>query len=589
MSTTLRTQPGAGHAQQEASAQVLLGRYRVLETNTQGGFGHVCVCWDSRLERRVAIKCMPLTSDPTQAAAASTINEALAEARTASMLAHPNIITMFDFECDGYYSYLVMEYVDGLNLQELLSRVEDGVLTFDECAHVLASVAAALDHAHVNGVLHLDIKPANILIDRMGIVKLTDFGMASLASAAGFGGARGGTVGYMPPEQIRGEVVDERTDIFALAVVVWHALTGRCPFAAATPEESERLIAKRPSPALSRIEPELAGTVEDTLLRALEVDPKLRMASVKSFADDLVGALGNRREGRESLADLLQQTEEDAEPSVEKDWERLRVPLTARHPWLPGAFRRLLAAALAAWAAAQTLPLVFPASTAALCFGVIGVALATASWPPLSGAFFVVALVCAIVTQTSPYSVVLALAFGAIGLVWWAIAGRRSDLTGPALILPACLNSPYAGMGLAGYALPAGSAFLTGVVGWVMWLVFRHAMDVGFAPVPLVESLSGVVREPRCWVLALSCGVAAMLASLIGRRRTAGAVVAGQACGIACVVGALALMAQMEKTSIESALDFPSLAVALTLSTTLCIAHALVGEDVLFREGDDIA
>ena len=106
----------------------------------------------------------------------------------------------------------------------------DGVLTFDECAHVLRSVARALAFAHENGVLHLDIKPANILIDRAGTVKLGDFGMATLASAAGYGGARGGTVGYMPPEQIDGGIVDEHTDIFALSVVVWQSLTGSCPF-----------------------------------------------------------------------------------------------------------------------------------------------------------------------------------------------------------------------------------------------------------------------------------------------------------------------------------------------------------------------
>ena len=211
--------------------ETLLGRYRVLARRGAGGFGTVCTCWDTRLQRRVAIKRIPLlTSDDVSGASASTADEALAEARTACLLAHPNIVTVYDFETDGTHAYLVMEYVDGLNLAELLARVEDGVLTHEECAHVLRSVAAALTYAHENGVLHLDIKPTNIMIDRQGTVKLADFGMATLASAAGYGGARGGTVGYMPPEQIQGLLVDERTDVFSLAVVTWQALTGRSPF-----------------------------------------------------------------------------------------------------------------------------------------------------------------------------------------------------------------------------------------------------------------------------------------------------------------------------------------------------------------------
>ena len=250
-------------------AQMLLGRYRVLAVNNDGGFGTVSICWDTRLQRRVAIKRMPLLVDANSPAQASTLDEALKEARTSSMLAHPNIVTVFDFEVDTRYSYLVMEYVDGMSLADLLARVEDGVLTFDECAHVADCISAALAYAHENGVLHLDIKPANILIDRSGTVKLGEFVLTTLASAAGYGGARGGTVGYMPPEQIERSYVDERTDVFSLAVVVWQSLMGSCPYEADTPEKSLELIRRGPSPTLSRVEPDLAGMVEETLLRAL--------------------------------------------------------------------------------------------------------------------------------------------------------------------------------------------------------------------------------------------------------------------------------------------------------------------------------
>ena len=227
--------------------EMLLGRYRVLERRGTGGFGTVCTCWDTRLQRRVAIKRIPLAAE-----AGTTAEEALSEARTACMLGHPNIVTVYDFESEGSYAYLVMEFVDGLNLAELLARVEGGRLMPEECAHILVSVARALSYAHENRVLHLDIKPTNIMIDRRGTVKLADFGMSSLSSAAGYGGARGGTVGYMPPEQIEGMLVDERTDVFSLAVVVWQALTGSNPYLARSAEESLTRIRRGPGTGLSR-------------------------------------------------------------------------------------------------------------------------------------------------------------------------------------------------------------------------------------------------------------------------------------------------------------------------------------------------
>ena len=175
----------------------LLRRYRPLETRATGGFGSVEICLDRRLQRRVAIKRIPLTANGA-GIPAQTMASALAEARTAGMLAHPNIVSVLDFTFDAAYAYLVMEYVDGMNLAEFLARVDGNSLTYDEAACVADALVQALAHAHANGVLHLDIKPANVLIDRAGHVKLADFGMATLASAAGFGGARGGTIGYMP-------------------------------------------------------------------------------------------------------------------------------------------------------------------------------------------------------------------------------------------------------------------------------------------------------------------------------------------------------------------------------------------------------
>ena len=130
-------------AAEKPSEEVLLNRYRVLARRGTGGFGTVCTCWDTRLQRRVAIKRIPVL-DMDDGISASTAEEALGEARTACLLAHPNIVSVLDFEMEGAYAYLIMEYVDGLNLAELLSRVEGGTLSHDECAHMVASIGRAL-------------------------------------------------------------------------------------------------------------------------------------------------------------------------------------------------------------------------------------------------------------------------------------------------------------------------------------------------------------------------------------------------------------------------------------------------------------
>ena len=332
--TTYLHSPSAQQASPAAEPEILLNRYRVLARRGNGGFGTVCTCWDTRLQRRVAIKRMPLLgASETPGVFASTVDEALSEARTACLLAHPNIVTVHDFEIEGDYAYLVMEFVDGLNLSELLARVEGGYLTYAEAAHMVSSLAKALQYAHENGVLHLDIKPTNIMIDRQGTVKLADFGMATLASAAGYGGARGGTVGYMPPEQVEGMLVDERADIFSLAVVLRQALTGVNVFAGRTAKESLDHIYKGPKIPLLKEDPEVPFAVDAALTQALSPEPSMRQGSVLEFAQEIVTPLGSEKQGEKSLKSLVEQSEEEG---IET-WDVKHLPLSIRFPWLPSA------------------------------------------------------------------------------------------------------------------------------------------------------------------------------------------------------------------------------------------------------------
>lgn len=292
------------------SSRELLKRYQPLETLATGGFGSIEICRDTHLRRRVAIKRIPLINGAGMPA--SDIMDVLREAHTAAMLQHPNIVQVIDFTHDTAYAYLVMEYVDGMSLAEFLHRVDGHSLTFDEAAAIADALGQALTFAHANGVLHLDIKPANVLIDHSGNVKLTDFGMARLSSAGGFGGSRGGTIGYMPPEQLDIETgtVDERADVFALACVIYEGLCGSAPFMAATPADSlGRIIGGATYP--SELIPHFPSGAETALMSALSPMPQDRPDSIEAFCDRLLTGLGSVREGRRSLEQMVGELSDD--------------------------------------------------------------------------------------------------------------------------------------------------------------------------------------------------------------------------------------------------------------------------------------
>lgn len=584
-STVQRTIPKTPPADSffEPTPAVLFDRYRIMEVNNDGGFGSVFICWDPHLQRRVAIKRIPFSLDDESSAQTTSMRTALEEARTQCMLKSNNIVAVYDFLADERYSYLIMEYVDGMSLAELLMRVEDGVLSYDECAYVVDSVASALAYAHENRALHLDIKPANILIERSGTVKLTDFGMATLASAAGYGGARGGTVGYMPPEQITGDYVDERTDIFSLAVVVWEALTDTCPFAAQTAEKSLALIDHGPSPTLSKTDPELAGVVEGTLLRALEPNPTLRMSTIEEFALDLVPALGDVNAGRESLVDLLSQAGEEPEDEP----RTLKPPLKLRVPWLPTTAERLACAAAAGWMAHATIPYIIPQSHDALVLGTSGLAIACAAWPPMSGAIGVLLVAGAVLAQPALMAFPLALLIAICGLVWWGFAGRQRGLASAAFLCPACLGSPLAGVGLSGFALSPGAAFITAAGSYLFHALCSVATRAGFLTDPLIEALKPVALDSSTWILATGCGFAASICAFLAQRHKLVTSLTGQAVAIGILVFAYVMCAHAKNSGFANTVDIPALAVAVFFCVALCIVSALTGQSATPWKGDD--
>ncbi len=421
----------------------LLARYRIVAINTSGGFGSVAICFDEKLKRRVAIKSIPLTDD-MGVILSKAMPEALAEARTASFLSHPSIVPVLDFEHEAHFAHIIMEYVDGYNLADLIDM--QGPLMFDEAAHVLEHVASALSYAHENGVLHLDIKPDNIIINHSGNVMLTDFGMANLASAAGYLGARGGTTGYMPPEQLEGHTVDERTDVFALAALMYELITGVAPFKAADPESSLPLILKGTKP-LSSYDRELSYEADDVLLESLSPYPDMRAQSIKEFAKNLLPELGNPKEGKQSLIELINQLDEDLsvpEEELEVEEERSRFSFS-QFPSIPELFPK------ATKIAARLI--------SALLFGFFAYMM-SANWQfeanslittVLVASFFMVSLfapslvyglaaILFIVSSIIIGAPLLGILIGALILLSWLVSTQNRDVEGPLIFAPLVLG-----------------------------------------------------------------------------------------------------------------------------------------------------
>jgi serine/threonine-protein kinase len=229
---------------------------------------------DERLGRKVAVK--RLHSDSPEDAAQRFEREA----KVGASLSHPNLVTVFDTVADDEGVLIVMEYVAGENLAELMARER---VPSEQAVSIIRQVAGALDHAHQAGVVHRDVKPANILLRHDDLVKLTDFGIARALDAVGHtrAGEMLGTPNYISPEQALGKPATGASDLYSLGVVAHEALTGRRPFHAQTPVATALSHIHEPPPPLPETVPEmLAGVVEDLL----EKDPADRPPNARAVA-----------------------------------------------------------------------------------------------------------------------------------------------------------------------------------------------------------------------------------------------------------------------------------------------------------------
>jgi serine/threonine protein kinase len=258
-----------------ASARLLASRYRLIERIDEGGAGEVWRARDEKLGRNVAIKLLgPDADDAFRARFAD-------EARRAAAVVHPNVVTVFDEGSDGADAFMVMELVPGRTLREIVA--ERGPLPPHEVSRVIRQVAGALDAAHAAGVIHCDVKPANVIVDPEGVAKLTDFGIARAARDRDEQELLG-TARYIAPERVEGGPVTARTDVYGLGLVAYELLTGRPAFDGATSEElvRERLVGPPPSLRLARVG--LDDRLDAIVGRALATAPDRRYASAGAFA-----------------------------------------------------------------------------------------------------------------------------------------------------------------------------------------------------------------------------------------------------------------------------------------------------------------
>jgi serine/threonine protein kinase len=267
-----------------------LGRYEVVRELGKGAMGIVYLAKDPLIGRLVALKTIRVAAHADDDEAKEFQQRFIREAQAAGILNHPSIVTVHDIGLDeeSGVSFIAMEYVEGNNLKEVLSQGR--AVTFDQIGDIIAQVGEALDFAHAKGIVHRDVKPANIILIEGNRAKITDFGIAKIASGGANLTSTGqflGTPNYMAPEQIKGAPVDGRTDIFALGICLYECLTRRKPFGGDSLTSISYKIVHEPFPPLAEINPQIPGGYEEVVANCLAKDPAKRYQRARDLATAL--------------------------------------------------------------------------------------------------------------------------------------------------------------------------------------------------------------------------------------------------------------------------------------------------------------
>lgn len=266
------------------------GRYKIKREIGSGGMANVYLAEDLILEREVAVKMMSLNFQDD----ADNLRRFQREALSTTELIHPNIVNIYDVG-EGEQPYIVMEYVEGMDLKEYIQ--ENHPIPYKKVIDIMSQILSGIAYAHSNGVIHRDIKPHNILIDDDGTVKITDFGIAVALSQNSITQTNSllGSVQYISPEQARGNLVTTQSDIYSLGIVLYEMLTSTVPFDGESAVSIALKHFQSPIPALRDIDSRIPQPLENVILKATAKEPKHRYDSVEDMRSDLLTALDSQR------------------------------------------------------------------------------------------------------------------------------------------------------------------------------------------------------------------------------------------------------------------------------------------------------
>jgi serine/threonine protein kinase len=289
--------------------QVLLDQFKVEAFIDSGGMGAVFRVRD--LKRNVHLAMKTLHSELAEDA--SIFKRFRREAVALSKLSHPNIVRTYGLYQAEEFAFLLQDFIDGMSLKNLLEQRSDRQLSIQETMTVMNALCSALGFAHANGIIHCDIKPANVMLDRSGHVYLTDFGIARHADSTTTTLAHAGAPAYMSPEQIKGKSVNAATDIYSLGILLYEVLTGKKPFSGeeqstgrGTTTRAERLRSahlKLPPPDPRQFNPAIPEALAGVILRAMEKEPRKRFQDVHTFFQAAIQAVG---QDEHSIVERLQ-------------------------------------------------------------------------------------------------------------------------------------------------------------------------------------------------------------------------------------------------------------------------------------------
>lgn len=265
------------------SPPLQIRHFKLMQIAGTGGFGTVWRAMDLQLQREVAVKIPRI-----ERTSSNDLSSVMREARFSARLRHPNIVTVYEVGEDSGKSFIVTDYIDGKNLKDWK---RNRTINFVDAARLVAKVAVAIEHAHTQGIIHRDLKLANVMMDRSGEPHITDFGLVkreTLDDSISIEGRVLGTPAYMAPEQARADHdhTDRRTDIYSLGVILYELLTGRTPYRGETQEVLQQIMSDPPAPPRS-IKPEIPRDLEAVCLKCLAKDSFNRYGSAQALADDL--------------------------------------------------------------------------------------------------------------------------------------------------------------------------------------------------------------------------------------------------------------------------------------------------------------